>query len=304
MDTDPTSAGPFLIEILEGQAPDGKSVHTLITNVYVVPYGLQNELQLIIDCARMQQAGLQFLTQVPDKLLGATANIDPAQNRRLALPELRVEAEARVMLSAFRDAVELVGDPLESARRILDVWKAKKIHEAEGEVTIDPGKDAGRFDALPFNAKLDYLEKQYGFQAPSEIRSIVPLLVRARNCVVHRNGTVAARDCDENGRLQLKWQATEFLLAKSAEEYKAGRFERMKLPFVAPEGHVVAVRRTVTTREYKEGEKIRLSPQDLNEVCATLMAYALIVKEAVQQFGVEHGVPMSMAATADSPNND
>jgi len=285
-----TPTGPFLIEILEGTAPDGTPLHTLITNVFLVPQRFQGELQMIVDCARMQQAGIRKVTEAPTKFQDSTGNVDPAQNLRLPFDELRKEAEARTMLCAFRDAVELVTDPLENIRRILHVWQAKKIHEIQGNVTIDLEKDAKFFDKLPLKEKFVFLHANYGFQVPEELRTMVEQLVRARNCLVHRNGTVAARDCDDSGRLELKWQVTEILLAKSEEEFREGRFERVNLPFVVPEGHVVALRRTTTTRHYIRGEKIRISPQDLNDVCATLLYYALKLKELLQQFGVDNGV--------------
>jgi hypothetical protein len=281
-----------LIEIRQ-ETRDDRPHYTIVTNLKLVPAPLQNELQDILDCARLSLEAIAKTTDFSGRFDNVFMHIDPAQNRRLPLPKLKEEAAMRVTRAAFRDAMEAVGNPLEQARRVLAVWSKKEQHEKGKQVVLDFEDEALKFQSMPLSEKITFLEKRYGLKLDSDAIETILNLNRARNCVVHRFGHITERDCDAGGTMKVGWKEYAVLEAATVEDLEGMQnVRRVKIGDIIQGGHHMAIRRLPKLREYARGERIQLSAQDLSDICNTVYLFAMQVQDALRRHGLSMGIPM------------
>lgn len=118
-----------------------------------------------------------------------------------------------------------------------------------------------RISGLP--AKLRELERRSGITP--KYRDHMDSLYKVRNCLTHGAGLVTPTQADGNGLLRLKWRALEVF----AQDPK-GQGElvgRQILGVTFAEGGEIKGRTVERERSFKLGETIRLSQQDLWEIC-------------------------------------
>lgn len=284
-----------LIEVHKETGPAG-SKYTVLTNLKVVPAPLQNELQDILDAARLQLQGIKQVQEFSGRFDDVFMHTDPAENRRLSLPALKEEAAARVTRSAFRDALEAAHHPLEQARRVLAIW-AKRHTKPGAEVVLDFEDAAAEFHALGLSAKLDYLKRTFRFTIEPDAVATVRNLYKARNCIVHRFGHVTGLDCEDGKTMVVHWEEYAILTAPTEADFDdSSKVRRVYKGETVEGGQAITIRRLRKTRTYSVGERVILTAQDLSDICNTIYLFAMQVRDDLRAYGANNGIPMETAS--------
>jgi hypothetical protein len=148
-----------------------------------------------------------------------------------------------------------------------------------------------KFEYLGMTVKLSKLEKEFAVRC--NWRPQLETLYAARNCFVHRLGTVGVDDC-EPGRALLALQyvrlASVFQPKEGPEQPMPDIFDPNSLPFTSPSEGWLCARWTPTTIEIPIGEKLQLAPKVLTEILlfADVCAFALL--KSAEEFAVKRGV--------------
>lgn len=247
---------------------DGRRRISVRTNTGNLTKGLQRELQRILDVARLQVEAIEKLESFGGAFAKATLQIHPANNRRLPLNELKLLAKERSILAAFRDAMESAQTLLEDARLVFAFWSLTgEIKSQDADERINRGAD--KFHRLSLPDKLNHLDDRFSYRLPPELAHILLSLNQVRNCLVHRGGTVGAKDCDSDGELKVAWRQHIMWAGKSptatlAEGRPLGPGD------VLVGGEYLLVGLAPRTIGYVKGSSISLTEQDLSEICHTL----------------------------------
>lgn len=264
---------------------------TIVTRLVHVVAPVQNELQLILDRTRLALESSAAAPAFSGQFQDAHFHIDPAKNRRLPLDDLKVETRKWLLKSAFQSAMELVNFPLEQARRLLALWDMAQRHARGESVRLDFEDDAAWFHKRPFEQKLTFLRERYAFQIDAGAVAVVLSLHKARNCVVHRLGMVSAIDCDSAaGVLKASWEEYAVFASPSRADWQNAA--RVDFGGHVKVGQAVHMRRLTKVREFKPGDLIELTPQDLNEICHTIHLFASQVRDDLRKKSESLGFPM------------
>lgn len=267
------------------------------SNINLVPAPAQNELQHLLDCARITIEAIDLVQTFSGKFAGAFLHIDPANNRRLELPELKREAKARAIASAFKDAVEVAHHPLEWARHLLALWEFKDKAWGPDFQPISE-EDAADFHKLPLRTKLERLATQYGFKLKPELVEIVRSLAEARNCIVHRFGQVTSMDTRGAPALKVSWHELAIASLKvGADGPPTIRRLEPHLRFDA--GERIAIMRRARIAEFPVGSQMSITTTDLSEICNTVHVFALEVRDELRRRAEALGIKTDQPPTDD-----
>lgn len=213
-----------------------------------------------------------------------------------ARPLLEVQDEARrcALRDAMRESVEEVEHFLENVRKVyatVALIASTKSWSIPAELylaKVEAPRDV--FDSRNFPDKIQFLNKEYGPDPlPSSIDAILTLKA-ARNCLVHRQGIVGAKDVKVSGKLVVKWE-TFWLDTKDP----GGRQVPLQPGVVLEGGTQILFRRKFVEREFKLGEAIAFSPTDLTNIYMTLYFFAMATQENLATFCTANGLLVTKA---------
>lgn len=149
------------------------------------------------------------------------------------------------------------------------------IQQATGKLgQRDPEKEQRNFNRNGSIAeKLRLLNLRFSV-CPEEAPSITQLYT-ARNCLTHDLGVVSAKHCDNQGIYTMSWTAFDMLAIgeETGTERPLADLIASSKPTTEPTG--IAPRRVKRTREFRPNDKLRLSQQDLWELCYFFNAIAI-----------------------------
>ena len=280
---------PDLIEWFEGGTDAGVRTISFQTNLARLPAPVQNELQAILDCARLAVTATQAAARFSGRFEDASLHIDPAQNRRLPLIELKAEAQRWILKAAFRDAMELVLYVLDQARNVLCLWSL--LGTIKGEDYLARYEREGvAFHRKGLSEKLEFLRKKYAFEVHSDAVDVVQSLNRARNCVVHRLGWVSELDVGPDGTLKAVWEEYAIMAGQMEEPGQAESSRRIGRGDVIHGGEMMWIRRVKKVREYPLGARVSLSVNDITEICHTIHLFANQVRDDLKRKRKELGL--------------
>jgi len=148
--------------------------------------------------------------------------------------------------------------------------------------------DFHRIPGLP--RKLRELEDRSGI-TPKH-RAHIDSLYKARNCLTHGAGSVTPTYLNDNGTLRLKWRALEAFTQNPKGQGEL--IGRQMLGVTFPEGGEINIRTIEREKTFKLGEHMRLSQQDLWEIC-TFFAYECIpsLLDSTLAFAEKHGIKIN-----------
>ena len=265
-----------LIEWKEAGTVEGLRQVLFRVNLGIFTNPMQNELQIILDCTRLAWAGSEVATNLSSASEGHGLQVHPAHNRRMAIQPLRLETRQWLLRSAFRDAMEVVQNTLEHARRVLALWSMLGIRKGE-DYNARVEEEGIKFHRLGLQPKLDHLQAKYGFELPTKTVEVVSSLNKARNCIVHRFGHVTTLDTEGSDSLKAIWEAHEIMGGHPDKPRKVGLGETLT------EGEYLWVTRSKKIREFPLGSQMELTMKDLNEICNTIHLFATQVRESLKE---------------------
>ena len=177
------------------------------------------------------------------------------------IEEFKKKFEGWVISCALREFVESYAVFLDHVHRSCLLMATSK-----GRVKpVDAESWGPAFERKGLDQKLSLLRRR--FNITTERETYFTGIKQARNCISHRGGVVGIEDVDEaDSILRLQWWRMEVLA-----QMESGR-EKSLMPPV-PRGGVlfeepgqVCVRFSRNVKEYKVGDILRLSPNDISEI--------------------------------------
>ncbi|MGE0022572.1 MAG: hypothetical protein AB7S70_02950 [Hyphomicrobium sp.] len=166
----------------------------------------------------------------------------------------------------------------------LAVYQERKKLDSIG----DPAKVHQKFHRFGVPAKLKSLSESFGVK--TKHAESVSSLYEARNCLTHDFGNVTTKRVNHGDTLVLTWLALDML----AQGVETGQ----EIPLAhligqpTPEETNILMRSSERHRVLKVGEKLKLSQQDLWEICYFFNAHAIpSILSSFGDFLKVHGVP-------------
>lgn len=189
-----------------------------------------------------------------------------------------------IISNGLREMVEAFGLSLDKLHTVLGWAEITK-----GRVTQEAAKKArNTFDSGGVSKKITLLQERYGIDC--QIGDLLDSLVRARNCLSHRRGIVAPRDCNEDSRLTLKWLGFDVVVVDPAGEQKKIPVP-VRTPVAFQKGGEVFASRTMHSCHFEVGTEIRLTPNHLGEISMAIIDEAKRLSElgaqALREMGLE-----------------
>lgn len=272
-----------LVEWQRKEDQDGVQVWAFKTNLELLSAPVQNELQHILDYARLALVGIETMDAVPDKTPESFLQVHPAMNRRLPVEVAKREAAGWIVRGAFRDAMETVHYVLDETRHVLALWslhgKAFKGEDYNARV-LDGQK---RFKRMGLPEKFAALEGD-GFQVDARVVNTVLGLQRLRNSIVHNFGTTLPGYADEAGALEVAWH--QYMLCDDK-----GQSRPIARGLVTEAGTRVSIQMVLATRRFPAGQPIQLTLDDLNGICNTLHNFALVLGNQLRERKTQDHLP-------------
>lgn len=144
-----------------------------------------------------------------------------------------------------------------------------------------------KFSHKGIKAKLQTLEEQFGIQY--EHSDCINSINLVRNCITHRLGRVAKRDCDNNSHLILKWLSFD-IIAKS----RNGGEMTLEFPtsdgYVCEEGTAIVVKTVERKLTFGLGEVVKIAPRVLAEQCLFMTFAAKEISKSAVEYAIRKGV--------------
>jgi hypothetical protein len=219
--------------------------------------------------------------------------------RPRAPDEVRPETAAWIVGCALRDFLEETSNLLEETRRMcaaLTFSGRERVPEAELYAAVEGQRDA--FDRFTFPRKVEYLREQYGDVLDARIEH-VETLVRARNCLVHRLGMVAQRDCNDGAQLVVRWRAFELHVREPG-----GREFPVTVGKTLEAGGELFMRHGPAERRFSIGDRVAFNTDDLCGIWMTLHYFAVGMAQRVVNFAKSKGMVFDEPEQPEQPRTE
>jgi hypothetical protein len=126
------------------------------------------------------------------------------------LREYKTEFGRWILGNGFRETIEAFAVSLD---RVYEACLMTKMHTDRTPVSLTGLKT---FHHAGIETKLARLKAEFGIEASGSVYLIA--LNKARNCLTHRRGVVGERDCDESGKLILRYKRFDLIFSERGRE--------------------------------------------------------------------------------------
>lgn len=219
---------------------------------------------------------LSQITQI--QLVPSNADENTIKNYKSAFENWIISCGLRELIETFAVFLEGIHKScllMATNKGKIDATKANKICPA--------------FERKGIEDKLKKLENQFGVQTGK--KDYLISINRIRNCLTHRRGIVGVADMQDEGSLKLKWWGMELFIETPSGETISLQPPLPEEGIFLKDGGIVSVKIVDRVKEYKLGEVISLSPNDLAEICfLTQLATDEILKSAFE-YAKALGIP-------------
>ena len=236
---------------------------------------LDRDLQHLVDLVSIGVTSVRKIQEDEYKVSPFPA----AMQLHASLPFSKVKDEHLFwcLRNAFTEAIDRMGEFLEESRVLAT------LHYL-GSTTIN-GEDWNRiwttdreeFDWKRFPQKIEYLRRKC--RTAFQFEEHVLTLNQARNCLVHRRGVVSSKDSKGKDFFTIKWHAMRIVIIDSVTG------EETFIPQLTPTKNesTVNLRIGPVEKQFHVGDRIRLSPDELNYTMWTFRSFALEILQAIER---------------------
>jgi len=162
----------------------------------------------------------------------------------------------------IREAIEAFGTFLDEVHRVALFVAGHKGAISEPEAR----KARKRFRHIGLPEKLAVLVE--GFGVGVEWPALVGSIHSARNCLVHRHGVVAKKDCNAGEQLAVSWRSLELVILRATGEVVIRMPIQEKVH--VEQGEAIAVQWSTRESCFDVGDALVLHPSHLAEICVYL----------------------------------
>jgi hypothetical protein len=288
---------------VSGRAEDERGVmaEDLAVTVHLdAPLGpLHRELQRAVDrVAYGLNATLNKSAAIV--LPGVMFHVVASESYRLGLDDAREDFPTWILACGFRDAVETVSGYLEGTRSVaaaLAFGPSPGVSRETFDAAVNRHGPAGEaFRKLNFPDKVRVLNTDYGIAAAVDTEVLT--INRARACLVHRGGIVAARpDCDATGALWLRWITARPVVRDGTGERPLTVGDDIRA------GAEIFMRIERAERRFAPGDRVAVTAEDFMGVAFTIMTFAGQLSSSLRRFADARGLtpPPVIAKDPEEP---
>jgi hypothetical protein len=173
---------------------------------------------------------------------------------------------------------------LDEVRRVCAIARFSKRGQFPADEWTADERAKAEFHMATFSQKLRCLSRQFDVKLPKETRSALFTLMAARNCLVHRLGTVNEADRNSSSGLTVRWVGLELQIVGATG---TRRVETMPAAFEA--GETIQVISSKRSRSFAIGAEMDFSTAEFTEIGLFLQA----VTDRITQLTVQAaGLPV------------
>jgi hypothetical protein len=170
--------------------------------------------------------------------------------------------------NGFRDAVEGASSFIESAHRILAIWKlAGSDGRAVQRADFQREWDGTAFHRLGLPDKLARLKNVYAVAMNVDLERHLLSINNARNCLVHRRGIVGRRDLNFEGQMVVEWRKLCLILRNDGGERELVFDQRIE------QASELCLRFKDDQKRFSLGERIEFTTQEFADVTWGIFAF-------------------------------
>lgn len=253
----------------------GSQCVTINVNLPAALAKLDRDLQRLVDLVEIGVTGVRKVEEAEYKISPFVA----AQQLHEPIPFSEVKDEHLLwcLKNAFTGAIDRIGEFLEECRVLGNLYRLGPT-TISGEDWLRIGTSERRqFDGKGFPDKIEYLRQE--FDATSQFEGHILTLNQARNCLVHRLGVVSQKDVKGKEFFTIRWHAMRIVVIDSVTG------EETLLPQLTPTKNESTVNLRVgpVEKQFRVGDRIRLSPDELNYTMWTFRSFALEILQAIER---------------------
>jgi hypothetical protein len=208
---------------------------------------------------------------VPDTVTPATAE------------HFREEFLYWVVGNALRELADAFSAFLINCRPVIRMMQTKRINWSE------LGQLAEAIEAKNISQQYEEIQELIGLDPI--YAEMFETFRRARNCLAHRRGVVAARDANADGQFKLRWCFMGAFLQTNGTEHAIDADTIADGIVTGPEGGMIVLRLTWKEKSFPIGGQIRLTRHDLAEICFGVHSATAHVIGKMHEFAKGHGIP-------------
>jgi len=164
------------------------------------------EVQKLLDVVTLAFTGLEAATESQYDGTLAFFSFHPAADRRQPFPDVKRNCSQWLLSSFLSDSVDAAGMFLVECWEVCSFYRLSTRDVVFGaDYLAVRGSGKKEFHSLGFPDKLKCLAEEFQVETPLGRHFLT--MNKARNCLVHRNGVVAKRDCNDVDVLTVEWRS-------------------------------------------------------------------------------------------------
>ena len=177
------------------------------------------------------------------------------------LAKFKAEFHRWIISNGLRELVETFATFLDQIHKACFLVKRNKIEVSREEAN----RYLQKFEKMGIKDKLNRLRSEFSIFTDRE--KYLSSINKARHCITHRQGKVGPEDLRGKGTFRLAWLGMEIY----AETTSGNRHSLMppfpKNSIILESGDRVMMSFVERVKEYKLGETVAFSPNDIGEIC-------------------------------------
>jgi hypothetical protein len=239
---------------------------------------LQIKLQRLVDLPSVGIIGVRKVDESEYQAGPFKESFQIASDGRVPFPEVKEEFVDWCLKNSFTEAIDCMNAFLEECRLLAAMFRLGSGTAAVGQWDRIWNEEKTDFHWKGFPKKIKILREEFRIQ--SDFENHVLTLNQARNCLVHRLGTVGSEDITEGGKLVVKWFAIRTLVIDKVTLVETPIAEQEEP--TKNESNVVS-RIGLFEKRFAIGERIRLSPSELAYTMYTFYRFALELLQVIER---------------------
>jgi hypothetical protein len=201
-----------------------------------------------------------------------------------SLAHVKDEFEKWVISNGLRELVESFGFFLDKVHKACLLMATNK-NQISNE---DAEKFGPAFARKGVENKLVTLRKRFGVTSDKE--KYISSINQARNCITHRQGKVGPEDLKGEETFRLIWWGIDLYAETPKGEKLSLKPPIPEEGLILEEGGEVKLRITDRIIEYRIGDIVNLSPNDLGEICFLVQLATDDIVNSAQIYGKNIGI--------------
>ena len=230
---------------------------------------LQVKLQRLVDLPAVGILGVQKVDEAEYQVGPFSESFHIASDGRVPFSSVKDEFTDWCLKNSFTEAIDSMNAFLEECWLFASIFRLSAGAATAGQWDNIWNKKRSNFHWKGVPEKIKILRRDFGVQ--SELEPHILSLNKARNCLVHRLGTVGPDDITGDEKLVIKWFAVRMLIVDKTTGEETPVAEQREP--TRNESNLVA-RVGLFEKHFALGEKVRFSSSELAYTMYTFYRFA------------------------------